>query len=100
MKRISVVLVLATLVASSLAVMDLSKTMTAIDDCSKLQEIPDDLTIKLKGVLTKHAAAMVPGSDPEASMETMKAESEELFQSASIPGKFVPFGDCVKEKMQ
>lgn len=99
MRQISVILVVATLVASCVAVMDLSKAMESIDCCSKAGEISPEIATKIKGILTKHASAMVPGSDPQASVETMESETQDLFKSASIPDKFVPFKDCMKSKM-
>lgn len=100
MKQITVIVVLASLVACSLAVMDLSKAMEAIDSCGKAQELPEETIAKIKSILTKYASAMVPGSDPAASVEIMEAETQDLFKSASFPEKFAPFRDCVKSKMQ
>ena len=99
MKQITVIVVLASLAVCTLAVMDLSKSMEAIDSCGKEQEIGEETIAKIKSILTKYASAMVPGSDPSASVEMMEAETQDLFKSASFPEKFPPFSDCVKSKM-
>ena len=99
MKQITVIVVLASLAVCALAVMDLSKCMEAIDSCGKPQDLPEETIAKIKSILTKYASAMVPGSDPSASVEMMEAETQDLFKSASFPEKFPPFKDCVKSKM-